>query len=94
MLLQTAETPWWSYLLNVLWIIFIFITMFYGQQIQSWRASKTITTALEELKKWDKETRATTIRKLKQYCDKNLTLKDLEEKLDIFLNYISISPTS
>jgi len=94
MIFQTTETPWWSYLLNVLWIIFIFITMFYGQQIQSWRASRTITTALEELKKWDKETRTTTIRKLKQYSDKNLTLKDLEQKLDIFLNYVSISPTS
>ena len=67
MILQTTDTPWWSYLLNILWFVFIFITMFYGTQIQSWRASRTISAALEELKKWDKETRAVTIKKMKQY---------------------------
>jgi hypothetical protein len=87
------NTSPWSIILNILWIVFIFISMFYGTQLQAFRSSRTITAALEELKKWDKETRAITIRKLKQYSDKNLTIKDLERKLDIFLNYVSISPT-
>ena len=88
------ESSPWSIILNVLWIVFIFISMFYGTQIQSFKASRTITAALEELKKWDKETRAITVKKLKQYSDKNLTIKDLERKLEMFLNYVSITPTS
>ena len=67
--------------------------MFYGTQLQAFRSSRSITAALEELKKWDKDTRAITIRKLKQYSDKNLTIKDLERKLEMFLNYVSITPT-
>ena len=93
MILQTTDTSWWSYLFNILWFILIFISMFFGTKVQAFRSARTITTALEELKKWDAETRATTVRKLKQYSDKNLTIKDLERKLDIFLNYVSISPT-
>jgi len=87
------DTSPWSIILNILWIVFIFISMFYGTQIQAFRSSRTITLALEELKKWDSETRAIAVRKLKQYSDKNLTIKDLENKLDLFLNYIAITPT-
>ncbi len=92
MILQ--ESSPWAIILNVLWIVFIFISMFYGTQLQAFRSSRTITAALEELKKWDSETRAVTLRKLKQFGDKNLTIKDLERKLDMFLNYVSITPTS
>ncbi|MBN2156364.1 MAG: DUF1512 family protein [Candidatus Lokiarchaeota archaeon] len=92
MILQT-DTPWWTYIINILWFVMIFISVFYGTKLQAYRSARTISAALEDLKKWDSDTRARTIKKLKQFSDKNLTIKDLERKLDMFLNYVAITPT-
>ncbi len=93
MILQETGTPWWTYIFNILWFVLIFISMFYGQKLQAYRSARTISTVLDEMKKWDSETRATVIKKLKQYGDKNLTIKDLERKLEVFLSYVAITPT-
>ena len=51
---QTEADPL-SLILNLLFFLLIFTSMFYGQKIQSWKAAKTIEGALAKLKKWNDE---------------------------------------
>ena len=94
MILQTQQSDPLSIVLNVLFFILIFISMFYGQKIQAYRSQKNLESALEKFKKWDEETLALTVRRFKQFCDENLTVKDLEQKINDFMNFITIEPTS
>ncbi|MBD3198037.1 MAG: hypothetical protein GF317_23505, partial [Candidatus Lokiarchaeota archaeon] len=48
---QTQTDPI-SLILNLLFFGLIFISMFYGQRLQGWKASKEIEAALEKLKDW------------------------------------------
>ena len=44
-----------SIIINLLFFLLIFVSIFYGQKIQGWRASREIQIALEKLKKWNDE---------------------------------------
>ena len=47
---------------------------------------------LEKLKKWNEETKQLTISKFKGFCEGSHSLQDIENKIDEFLNFITIPP--
>jgi hypothetical protein len=83
-----------SIIINLLFFILIFVSIFYGQKIQSWRASKEIQVGLEKLKKWNDECKQILLTNFKQFADKALTEKDLMLKLEDFITFITIPPVS
>ncbi len=83
-----------SLIISLLWFLLIFISMFYGQKLQAWKASKEIQTALEKLKKWNDESKEIMITNFKEFADKKKTQKDLMLQLEDFLTFITISPVS
>ncbi|MFX1315219.1 MAG: DUF1512 family protein [Promethearchaeota archaeon] len=83
-----------SIIFNLLWFLLIFMSIFYGQKIQAWRASKEIEAALEKLKKWDDECKEILLTNFKEFADKKQTQKDLMFKLEDFITFVTISPVS
>ncbi len=83
-----------SLIISLLWFLLIFLSMFYGQKIQAWKASKEIQTALEKLKKWNDECKEILITNFKEFADKKKTQKDLMFELEDFITFITISPVS
>ncbi len=81
-------------ILNLLFFAMIFVSMFYGQKIQGWRAAKEIEAGLEKLKKWDQDAKQMMVTKFKEFSDKKETDKDLLLKLEDFMTFIAISPVS
>ncbi len=81
-------------ILNLLFFAMIFVSMFYGQKIQGWRAAKEIEAGLEKLKKWDQDAKQMMVTKFKEFSDKTETDKDLLLKLEDFMTFIAISPVS
>ena len=88
---QTQTDPL-SIILNLLFFLLIFVSMFYGQRIQSWKAAKQIETGLEKLKKWNEECKEILLNKFKLVADKKETDKDLMIKLEDFMTFIAIIP--
>lgn len=88
---QTQTDPL-SIILNLLFFLLIFVSMFYGQRIQSWKAAKQIETGLEKLKKWNEECKEILLNKFKEVADKKETDKDLMIKLEDFMTFIAIIP--
>ncbi len=91
---QTPQTDPISLIISLLWLLLIFVSMFYGQKIQAWKASKEIQTALEKLKKWNDECKEILITNFKEFADKKKTQKDLMFQLEDFLTFVTISPVS
>ena len=91
---QTPQTDPISLIISLLWLVLIFVSMFYGQKIQAWKASKEIQTALDKLKKWNDECKEILITNFKEFADKKKTQKDLMFQLEDFLTFITISPVS
>ena len=94
MLLQlggTSSDPV-SLILNLLFFLLIFVSMFYGQKIQGWRAGKEIEMGLVKLKTWNDECKAILLTKFKKFSDKKLTEKDLTIKLEEVMTFITIGP--
>jgi len=83
-----------SLILNLLFFVLIFISMFYGQKIQAWKASKDIESALEKLKKWNDEGKEILLNKFKKYGESKETDKDLMMKLEEFMTFVTIGPVS
>ncbi|MFX1339710.1 MAG: DUF1512 family protein [Promethearchaeota archaeon] len=83
-----------SLLLNLLFFLLIFVSMFYGQRIQSWKAAKEIQAGLEKLKKWDDECKEILLNEFKKYAEKAETDKDLAIKLEDFMTFIAILPVT
>jgi hypothetical protein len=83
-----------SIIINLLFFLFIFLSIFYGQRIQGWTASRQIQGHLEKLKKWNEECKQILLTNFKQFAAKALTEKDLSLKLEDFLSFITIPPTS
>ena len=79
-------------LLNVLFYLMIFISLLYGTKIKIWKSSRAIKEGLEKLKNWNKDTRQLTISKFKEFCDGGHSLQEIENKIDEFLNFITIPP--
>jgi hypothetical protein len=88
---QTQTDPL-GIILNLLFFLLIFVSMFYGQRIQSWKAAKEIETGLEKLKKWNEECKEILLNKFKLVADKKETDKDLMIKLEDFMTFIAIIP--
>ncbi|MFX0142034.1 MAG: DUF1512 family protein, partial [Candidatus Hodarchaeota archaeon] len=91
---QTATTDPISIIISLLWFLLIFISMFYGQKLQAWKASREIQTALEKLKKWNDECKEILITNFKEFADKKKTQKDLMFQLEDFITFVTISPVS
>ncbi|MBA7655088.1 hypothetical protein ES703_62985 [subsurface metagenome] len=91
---QTPQTDPISLIISLLWLLLIFVSMFYGQKIHAWKASKEIQTALEKLKKWNDECKEILITNFKEFADKKKTQKDLMFQLEDFLTFVTISPVS
>jgi hypothetical protein len=83
-----------SLIISLLWFLLIFISMFYGQKLQAWKASREIQTALEKLKKWNDECKEILITNFKDFADKKKTQKDLMLELEDFITFVTISPVS
>jgi hypothetical protein len=90
----TTGTDPISLIISLLWFLLIFISMFYGQKLQAWIASRQIQTALEKLKKWNDECKEILITNFKEFANKKKTQKDLMLQLEDFLTFITISPVS
>jgi hypothetical protein len=88
---QDGSDPF-SLIFNILFFVLIFISMFYGQKIQAWKASKDIESALEKLKKWRDESKQNLLNKFKKFAGKEKTDKDLMLKIEEFINFVMISP--
>ncbi len=88
---QTQTDPL-GIILNLLFFLLIFVSMFYGQRIQAWKAAKQIETGLAKLKLWNEECKETLLNKFKLFADKKETDKDLMIKLEDFMTFIAIIP--
>jgi len=75
-----------------MFFLLIFVSMFYGQRIQAWKAAKQIETGLATLKKWDEECKEILLNKFKEFAHKKETDKDLMIKLEDFMTFIAIIP--
>ncbi len=89
---QTEGNEAISIVLNVMFLIMMFLSIFYGTKIRSWKSSVAIKDGLDELKQWNKETRQLTISKFKPFCNNAHSLQDIENKIDEFLNFVTITP--
>ena len=83
-----------SLILNLMFFLLIFISMFYGQKLQGWKASKEIQTGLEKLKKWNDECKEILITNFKEFADKKKTQKDLMFQIEDFITFVTIGPVS
>lgn len=83
-----------SLILNLMFFFLIFISMFYGQKLQGWKASKEIQTGLDKLKKWNDECKEILITDFKEFADKKKTQKDLMLQIEDFITFLTIGPVS
>lgn len=93
-LLGTGGTDPISLLLNLLFFVLIFVSMFYGQKIRAWKAARDIKQALDKLKKWRDESKDILVTKFKKFAEKEEAEKDLKLKLEDFMTFITIEPVS
>ena len=83
-----------SLILNLLFFLLFFVSMFYGQKLQGFMASNQIKTGLEKLKKWDDECKQILVKNYKEFADKKVTSKDLTLKLEEFMTFVEIMPVT
>ncbi len=83
-----------SLIIQLLWFVLIFISIFYGQKIQGWKASKEIQIGLEKLKKWNDECKEILMNNFKEFADQKKTQKDLMLQLEDFITFVTIAPVS
>jgi len=90
----TQSTDPISLILNLLFFVLIFVSMFYGQKLQGWKAAKEIQAGLDKLKKWNDECKEILVSNFKEFADKKKTRKDLMLQLEEFITFITIPPVS
>lgn len=83
-----------SLIISLLWFVLIFVSIFYGQKIQGWKASKDIQMGLEKLKKWNDECKEILLNNFKEFANKKKTQKDLLIELEDFITFVTIPPVS
>jgi hypothetical protein len=81
-----------SLILNLLWFVLIFVSLFYGTKLQAYRSQKEIESGLDKLKKWNDEGKQILLNKFKKYADSKETEKDLMLNLEELLSFIAIIP--
>ncbi|MFW9866941.1 MAG: DUF1512 family protein [Candidatus Thorarchaeota archaeon] len=90
----TQSTDPLSLILNLMFFVLIFVSMFYGQKLQGWKASREIQTGLDKLKKWNDECKEILMNNFKEFADKKKPQKDLMLQLEDFLTFVTIPPVS
>ncbi|TFF85290.1 MAG: DUF1512 domain-containing protein, partial [Promethearchaeota archaeon] len=90
----TDQTSPLSIIFNLLFFGLIFVSMFYGQRLQAWKASKEIESALEKLKNWREESKQTLLTDFKKFAKEKETDKDLMLKLENFMTFVTIGPVN
>lgn len=90
---QTSSDPI-AIILNLLFFLLIFVSMFYGQKIQGWKAATEIKAGLEKLKEWNDECKHILLKKVKTFAENKETDKDLMIKIEEFMTFVTISPVS
>ena len=90
----TQSTDPISLIMNLMFFLLIFISMFYGQKLQGWKASKEIQAGLDKLKKWNDECKEILITNFKEFADKKKTQKDLMFQIEDFITFVTIGPVS
>ncbi|MFO7797626.1 MAG: DUF1512 family protein [Promethearchaeati archaeon] len=90
----TDQTSPLSIIFNLLFFGLIFVSMFYGQKLQAWKASKEIESALEKLKNWREESKQTLLTDFKKFAKEKETDKDLMLKLEDFMTFVTIAPVN
>ncbi len=93
-MLMITQTDPLSLVINLLFFVMIFMSMFYGTKIQMWRSSKEVEAGLEKLKTWNDECKEILLKVFKKYADTKEMDKDLQLKLEDFLSFITIEPVS
>jgi len=88
---QTQTDPF-AIILNLLFFLLIFVSMFYGQRIQAWKSAKEIESGLEKLRRWNEESKQLLLNNFKQFANKNETDKDLMIKIEEFMSFVAIIP--
>ena len=88
----TGQTDPLSLILNLMFFVLIFVSMFYGQKLQGWQAGKQIEMGLEKLKKWNDDSKSILLKKFKEFADKKESEKDLMLKLEDFMTFVAITP--
>ena len=83
-----------SLVIQLLWFVLIFVSIFYGQKIQGWKAAKEIQAGLEKLKKWNDECKEILVSNFKEFANKKKTQKDLMLQLEDFITFVTIPPVS
>jgi len=91
---ESQSTDPVSLILNLLFFVLIFVSMFYGQKLQGWKASKEIQAGLDKLKKWNDECKEILVSNFKEFADKKKTQKDLMLQLEDFITFVTIPPVS
>ena len=81
-----------SLLLNVLWFVMIFVSIFYGTKIQAWRSQKEVESGLDKLKNWNDDCKKILLNNFRKYADSKETDKDLMLKLEDVLTFVTITP--
>ena len=89
---QQQQTDPISLILNLLFFLLIFTSMFYGQKLQAWKASKEIEQGLNDLTRWNEECKQILLNNFKKFADKKETEKDLMLKLEDFMTFVTIAP--
>jgi hypothetical protein len=79
-------------LLNVLWFVMIFVSIFYGTKLQAYRSQKEVENGLGKIKKWDDECKQILLTNFRKFADKKETDKDLMLKLEDVLTFVAITP--
>lgn len=78
-----------SWLLNILWLVFILVFSLYGARIQVWQWLKQIESGLYELKQMSIESRESAISTFKQY---GKTEAEIAKGIDRWLDFFTIMP--
>lgn len=94
MILQGTERDPLSMIFSLIFYAFFFLSIFYGTKIQAYRSLKTLQGSLDKFKKWNQETKELTILKFKKFCDPNVNVKDIESRIEDFMNFVMIYPTT
>jgi len=90
----TTQSDPLSLILNLMFFVLIFVSMFYGQKLQGWQAGNKIKEGLEKLKKWNDDSKAILLKKFKEFADKKESEKDLMLKLEDFMTFVAITPVT
>ena len=81
-----------SIVINVMFFIMMFISIYYGSKIQGWKSSRAIKLGLEELKKWNNDAKKLTVSRFKEFCDASRPLQEIKNKIEEFMNFVTITP--